>query len=316
MAAEDFQKKRATTSLSYSVYRCESGRIEVSLLVRTSTSVRYTAAGIACLGVGATAWITCSLLFGALGQERITQLGGRIEHRSIWRGNDAFGEAHLTNEVVVYVQATSNVDKLLSASGRYHAPSMGIVIDGVTVTNLRAVALCNIDNLSWVSADNCGATDREIALLGRIETITDLSLSGNPIRGCGFQKWRRPKSLRTLCLQGTQIDDAGALHLAAFESLEKVDLSGTSITDVSCVALSRLPRVSALSLAGTAVSDAGIQHFSNSRLLSELDLRGTKVTQSGIERLRSHRPRLIVVGPGVGPGAEVRKAAEVSDRVN
>ena len=95
-------------------------------------------------------------------------------------------------------------------------------------------------------------SDDVLALISRVELLTDLSLGGS-----------------------RAVTDDGIQHLARLQNLKRLDLRETAITDRGLSVLRQLRQLEAISLAQTAVTDEGVRELAECHQLCEVDLAGT-----------------------------------------
>jgi predicted amidohydrolase/CubicO group peptidase (beta-lactamase class C family) len=105
-------------------------------------------------------------------------------------------------------------------------------------------------------------TDADLALIARLEDITDLNL------------------------EETAIGDEGVAHLSSLEKLEWLNLYRTRVGDDGLGALKRVRSLKHLPAGETRVTDAGLVHLAEMPWLVYLGLRGNRVTDAGLERLK------------------------------
>ena len=80
---------------------------------------------------------------------------------------------------------------------------------------------------SGVSSENLAAV---IELLGQVDSLRRLYLTGQPVQTAQLETLARLPQLESLNLDSTPVDDQGLAVLARFEHLKVVTLRGTAVT--------------------------------------------------------------------------------------
>ena len=138
-------------------------------------------------------------------------------------------------------------------------------------------------------------TDAGLEPIGKLKTLTSLSLWGIPITGEGLKHVRPLCHLSYVSLPDTQVDDAALEHLAGLKRIFSLALNGTRVTDAGLKHLQELPKLQFLRLNRTAVTDAGLETLAKFPKLSEVRLIGTPVTPQAVERMKTVRPQLFIL---------------------
>jgi Leucine Rich repeat len=128
--------------------------------------------------------------------------------------------------------------------------------------------------------------DAEVAQVGRLATLTNLSLSGRRVTDAGLAPLKGLSGLERLEIHCECVTDAGMAHLKRLTNLRELSLSGTPITNDGLAHLEGLTNLSLLALGSTQVTDAGLAHLRGLTNLSVLSLSSTQVTDSGLSRLK------------------------------
>jgi hypothetical protein len=112
-------------------------------------------------------------------------------------------------------------------------------------------------------------TDTGFRDLGRVSSLTSLSLSAMPINDAGFKELGRLPSLRYLYMYEIPISAEGLRELQNLKSLEHLTLSGTDITDELLQGIAGIKSLHSLSLT-----------------------RDARLTPAGVARLQAACPKL------------------------
>ena len=156
---------------------------------------------------------------------------------------------------------------------RLYLRDMGITDDGIISLsandNLRA-------NLRAVRLLDIMTGDRAAAALARLPRLASLHLRQALISAEGLGELARSPSLRELVVDDSGVDDQGVKMLAGLK-----DLRSLSLRD------------------NPAVTDGSIDYLATMASLKRVDLRGTAVTPEGLSRLRSARPDIECLAPGL-----------------
>ena len=128
-------------------------------------------------------------------------------------------------------------------------------------------------------------SDAEVAQIGRLTALVDLSLAGNSVTDAGLAELKGLAGLRRLEIHSKGVTDAGLAHLKGLTDLRELILSGTQITNDGLAQIEGMTNLAVLSLGSTQVTDAGLAHLRRLTDLSVLSLSGTQVTDAGLSHL-------------------------------
>ncbi len=128
-------------------------------------------------------------------------------------------------------------------------------------------------------------TDDILAAVVRIETLTDLDLSGSQaLTDDGIRHLARLPRLKRLDLSGTAITDRGLGVLRELPALESIAVSMTHVTDDGAAVLADCGKLSRVDFAGTHTGDGVIRSLAG-KPVSQLST-GNRVTDEGLRLLR------------------------------
>jgi Leucine-rich repeat (LRR) protein len=154
------------------------------------------------------------------------------------------------------------------------------------IANLEHTNIADL-NISW-----CKLDDSVIPILSSMVGLQSLNLSGNPIRGDGFEKWTREMRLVDLDLSYTAIADSQLKHLSQLDSLEYLTLDGTTVTLEGVEAIASLPNLKYLSIGNTKVNDDAVEVLSKLPSLTSLVIGNGQFSEKALEQLEKSRPEL------------------------
>jgi hypothetical protein len=115
---------------------------------------------------------------------------------------------------------------------------------------------------------NAPLTDRQASLIGRITSLTSLTLRG-------------PRPI-----------DATLKHFGGLVNLQKLDIAFSRITDDGLKELAPLKNLRSITLTQTRISDDGLQILAGYPNMHSIDIALTQVTAKGISKAKSRRPDL------------------------
>jgi serine/threonine protein kinase len=143
-------------------------------------------------------------------------------------------------------------------------PSLRILqLQGARVTAPELQVLSRLKLLKIVRLVGCGLDDTCLAVLGKLDKLTELKLDVNP-----------------------GITDRGVAHLAKLAGLELVNLNETAVGDEACKILAALPALADLSMSQTQVGDGGLETLATLKTLKRLDLQHcVRITDKALESL-------------------------------
>jgi len=151
------------------------------------------------------------------------------------------------------------------------------------------------------------ATDRVMGLIGELEQLSELDLSGSQVTDAGLAeiaglselkilglppaatdvglaKLRGITGLEELYVGQTQITGAG-FERFNFEALTTLNAARSPLTDRALAALKTASKLTRLILRETRVTDDGLAHLAHLASLTYLDLRATVVGDAGLPHL-------------------------------
>ncbi len=128
------------------------------------------------------------------------------------------------------------------------------------------------------------ASDDDLAVIARIDTVVDMWLVDSQVTDAGLRRLQPQKNLLSLQLDGTEVTDAGLKHLAGLPHLQALYIARNHVTGAGLADLhdSPLERL----IIGTEVNDAGLEAIGKIATLRELSLWGPEVTDTGVAHLR------------------------------
>ncbi len=126
-------------------------------------------------------------------------------------------------------------------------------------------------------------SDAQLAALGKLASIENLSLATTQIGDVGAQSLARLVSLRELDLSNTMVTGKSIAQLAGLTHLERLWLNNSQVRD-GFEPLAALP-VATLELSGAPVNDAGLRGISGLKSLRKLRLSSTDITDDGAAAL-------------------------------
>jgi arylsulfatase A len=127
--------------------------------------------------------------------------------------------------------------------------------------------------------------DADLAHVGRLAELTDLSLEETEIGDAGIEELGDLLELEWLNLYRTRVGDAGARMLAGLPRLVSLPIGGTRITDLGLRELGKIRRLAYLGLRGNRISDAGLAALAPFERLTGLQLAETPISDAGIEHV-------------------------------
>jgi Leucine-rich repeat (LRR) protein len=122
--------------------------------------------------------------------------------------------------------------------------------------------LSTLSRLKSLSVSDSMITDEDLAYIGKLQGLTDLTLAFNE-----------------------KVTDAGLKHLDGLKNLRRLDIAFTGVKGSGLSALSRLP-LTKLHLSGSQVDDDGMQSVAGIASLETLDIGDTRISDKGVEKVR------------------------------
>ena len=205
----------------------------------------------------------------------------------------AIHRAHVQRDAIATIQAIPQ-NKVITrrcwplpqkAAKAAPAPPLSIA----TANSLEAwLGLLEPDLLESAEAVHIGevATDADLIAVGRLSTVTTVSIRSFKITDAGLAPLAQLASLEEVQLSScVQLTGAALAHLAGSTRLKSLECVGVSIRDAGLAHLARLARLERLQLDRTATTDAGLVHLGDLVNLRHLDLGGNPVTDAGLAHL-------------------------------
>lgn len=90
------------------------------------------------------------------------------------------------------------------------------------------------------------ATDEDMAVVGRANTLRRVGLARSDISDAGMAHLEGLSKLQTLFLDKTKIGDAGVAHLSELAELRTLSLAGTQVSDTGMAHLAELRKMQTL----------------------------------------------------------------------
>ena len=194
-----------------------------------------------------------------------------------------------------------------------------------SLTATLAALVRHHPNLGRLSLECSGVEDFDLAMIGRLTQLHDLSLRGR-FTSVGLAHLQPLNRLTRLIVSNpgvddAGVDDAGAQHLASLIALEEVFLTDCRLTDAGLASLATLPKLTRLVLAtAPAITDAGMTSIGRMTRLEDLQVTGAPdLTDAGLLPLRGLSRLRVLELPAsvVTPGAvsALRQAVPTLKRV-
>ena len=165
------------------------------------------------------------------------------------------------------------------------------------------VGLKALKDLSFLDAR--GVTDRGLAYLAGLKTLTSLNCSYHDVTDRGLEHLRGLTQLKFLVLHATQVTDDGLVLLDSLPNLNFLNLNATAITGPglahlkslrnlttleipapqdpeSCAYLKQATQLARLRIGGPTLTDASLEHLKALPKLVALFLRNSPVTDAGL----------------------------------
>src|SRR5262245_23725081 len=135
-----------------------------------------------------------------------------------------------------------------------------------------------VSQLKVPPIDSRNLTDNDLAAIGRLTALTELTLAGPGVTDQGIKQLGGLAQLRELRLTSPRITDAGIVSLPPLTELYVLGLNGTQVGDNGVTSLARSPHLINVFLAHTQISDACLPGLAKCPRLYGLVLDGTKIT--------------------------------------
>lgn len=132
---------------------------------------------------------------------------------------------------------------------------------------------------------NWHGTERDIALLSRVEHLQALSIEDKEFGDSVLEHVANLKELEWLYLGSTRITGKGLAKLSALTELRTLSLRNSGLSDNDFKQLPALANLESLGLDGTKITDAALDHLANFPAVRTLWLDHTRITSSGLARL-------------------------------
>lgn len=135
-----------------------------------------------------------------------------------------------------------------------------------------------------VSLRDTAATDELVAELSKLQSLSDIDLSGTQTTDRGVMAISG-LPLRVLWLQGCPVTDLSGLYLSRTTTLEKLAMNATECTDQFLANLSPHPNLTNIGLNGTNVTSQGMKFINFFPSLHTLRLYNTEVGDQGMKHI-------------------------------
>lgn len=154
---------------------------------------------------------------------------------------------------------------------------------------LRHIVQYNVmPNLQSLELADSEISDVGLVHLGKLKTLTKLSLFYCNISNFGLRHVSKLTNLHTLNLDSRDIDDHGIRHLKALRKLKHLDVFSGRITDAGCGHISTMRCLESLELCGGGVGDLGCTLLACLENLTSLNLsQNERITNVGAAALAS-----------------------------
>jgi serine/threonine protein kinase len=166
-------------------------------------------------------------------------------------------------------------------------------------------------NYAWIHATNI--TGDGMQYVAKLPELTELAISGTPIKNTGFKKLSDLKlnilrarrtlitgealknleamqSLTLLTVGNNKIGDAGVISIAKLQNLAELDLDNADISDHGIEQLLALQNLQTLSLTGNHLSDKSIDVLLKLPRLKSLSIVRCNISPSALKRFAQARP--------------------------
>jgi Leucine-rich repeat (LRR) protein len=173
-----------------------------------------------------------------------------------------------------------------------------VQIDNEELTQAGLLQLHRFKRLRHLALHDCGRTDADLPLIGRLSDLRSLDLSSNRrLTGRTFHALRGLINLRQLSLCAN--DDADATQLAHLRHLPltDIDLGLACLTDANSLVLACFPRLERLCVRDTLVSDESVRVFQHLPRLTAVNISRTRIGERGLRALL-RLPRIAEVDVG------------------
>lgn len=145
--------------------------------------------------------------------------------------------------------------------------------------------LAKLNHIKRMSLERCPLTDADMAHLRGIRVGT-LYLGETKISRRGLETLGKMETVTYLSLKRNRLLGLTPESLALFPNVTHLGLDETDVNDEDLRALRSTPNIETLWLNETQVSDQGLAHLSSLEGLRTLYLTGTQVTGSGLKHIR------------------------------
>lgn len=125
-----------------------------------------------------------------------------------------------------------------------------------------------------VSLASTNASDRDVAMLSQLKSLTALYLQQTNVSDRGLAYIRELCDLEVLDLSGTKVTDEGLVHLRSLTCLVRLSLDDNAVGDSGLSNVKDLTRLQLLSVEQGRVSSAGLRALSGLSQLTWLSLAG------------------------------------------
>ncbi len=149
-----------------------------------------------------------------------------------------------------------------------------------------------VDFLGWPNV-----TDEEIALLGDLPGLRDLSLFGHRFTDENLRCLEGLAQLETLTITSVNVKGPGIRSLQGLSELRVLEFVNSPLGDAEAEMLSRCTQLETLGVAYSHIGDDGVAHLKRLSSLKALYLHGTAVTNNGLRHL-AELPNLRVLQLG------------------
>jgi hypothetical protein len=151
------------------------------------------------------------------------------------------------------------------------------------------------DRVVQLDLEKLPVTDADLAGIGSLASLHDLSLNGTRVTDAGLAHLRGLPEIVTLYLAKTAVTDAGMEDVSTLHSLEHLSLRRTAVGDAGLPPIGTMTSLERLYLSATQVTSAGLGHLKGLTNLKTLQLFEDEIDAASVEDLKTALPELHVM---------------------
>lgn len=217
----------------------------------------------------------------------------------------------ISDQGIAYLLPLRNLEELALSSTAISDLSMDVLVQlpnlrrltlsetkitGEGLKKLRRLPLTLL-HLRGSSSHQMSIRDEDLQAIGKIASLTELTLRNDGVTANGIRYLKDLKSLQILDLGGTDINDDAIAYLIALPDLASLIADHTQLDDRCLDSLLKMPALTYLNLEHTNITDTTLVGLARLKQLQLLRIAECpSITTAAVERLRAELPNCRIEG--------------------